>query len=172
MSEEEEMKNKGYNLIEVLVAIALLAWVVLVIAGLFIYGQRGIYSGKQQTKAVALGQKIYEDINSLEFANKYKIFQAQQGQTTKTTRYETTTSNPFDQVNESVLYNIFETWKNGMKDLTENCAITCTLTPKNPVTGTTAAFGNCLFIQFDLTIEWTQIQRLRRINLSFTFGGG
>lgn len=166
------MKNKGYNLIEVLVAIALLAWVVLVIAGLFIWGQRGIYSGKQQTKAVALGQKIYEDLNSLEFTNKYKMFQAAAGNSTKTTTYETTTANPFNSETEPVIYNIFNTWIDGMKDLSENTTITCTLTPKRPKSGGTATFGNCLFVQFDLTINWTQVQRLRRINLSFTFGGG
>lgn len=166
------MKRKGYNLIEVLVAIALLAWVVLVVAGLFIWGQRGIYSGKQQTKAVALGQKIYEDLNSLEFPNKYAIFQATDGQSSKTITYKTTSANPFSDTNQPVLFAIFNTWINSLKDLSENSKIICTLTPKRPKSGTTATFGNCLFIQYDLIIEWTQLQRTRRVNLSFTFGGG
>jgi len=166
------MKNKGYNLIEVLVAIALLAWVVLVIAGLFIWGQRGIYSGKQQTKAVALGQKIYEDLNSLEFPKKYEIFQATAGNTTITTTYTTSSANPFSQTNQPILFNIFNSWVNSMKELSENSKIICTLTPQRAKDGGTPTFGNCLFIQFDLTVEWTQVQRKRRINLSFTFGGG
>ncbi|MEJ5165610.1 MAG: prepilin-type N-terminal cleavage/methylation domain-containing protein [Thermoanaerobaculia bacterium] len=166
------MNKKGYNLIEVLVAIALLAWVVLVVAGLFIWGQRGIYSGKQQTKAVALGQKIYEDLNSLEFPNKYAIFQATDGQSSITTTYDTSSTNPFSQTDQPVLFSIFNTWINSLKDLSENSKIICTLTPKRSKDGGTPTFGNCLFIQFDLTIEWTQLQRTRRVNLSFTFGGG
>lgn len=166
------MNKRGYNLIEVLVAIALLAWVVLVVAGLFIWGQRGIYSGKQQTKAVALGQKIYEDLNSLEFPNKYAIFQAQPSNSTKTTIYDTSSSNPFSQTDQPIIFNIFNSWINSLKDLSENSKIICTLTPKRSKNAGSPTFGNCLFIQFDLTIEWTQLQRTRRINLSFTFGGG
>jgi len=35
------MKHRGYSLVEVIIAIALLAWVSLAISGLFIYGPRG-----------------------------------------------------------------------------------------------------------------------------------
>ncbi len=166
------MKDKGYNLIEVLVAIALLAWVILVIAGLFIWGQRGIYSGKQQTKAVALGQKIYEDISSLTFEYKYEIFQATPNDTTKTITYTTSTTNPFSEADQPVLFNVFNSWIQSMKELSENSQIICTLTPKQQKEAGTLSFGNCLFIQFDLTIQWTQLQRVRKVNLSFTFGGG
>lgn len=56
------MKEKGYNLVEVIIAVALLAWVLLVIAGMFIYGQHGVQSGNLQTKAVALDQMVLEDL--------------------------------------------------------------------------------------------------------------
>jgi len=105
------MKNKGYNLIDVLVAIALLAWVVFVIAGLLTYAQREIYSGKQQTKAVALGQKIYEDLAKLEKEQKYKIFKISDSATSPAT-IDILPSDPnrHDQNQEPVLYNTFQGW--------------------------------------------------------------
>ncbi len=166
------MKNKGYNLIEVLVAMALLAWVVLVVAGLFIYGQKGVYSGKQQTKAVAFGQKIYEDLASLSFDNKYKIFQGTAGDSSKKTTYSTETTNPFSESTEPMLFNVLNSWKKGLEDLSPNSYIECTVTAQRPKSGGTATFDNCLFLQFDLKVFWTEVKRLRRVELSFTFGGG
>ncbi len=166
------MKNKGYNLIEVLVAMALLAWVVLVVAGLFIYGQKGVYSGKQQTKAVAFGQKIYEDLASLSFENKYKIFQGTAGNSSIKTTYSTDTENPFSESTEPMLFNIFNSWKRGLEGLSPNAYIECTITAKKPKSGVNATFDNCLFLQFDLLVFWTEVKRLRRAELSFTFGGG
>jgi prepilin-type N-terminal cleavage/methylation domain-containing protein len=55
-------RERGYNLIEVLIATALLAMVLLSIISLFYLGQRTVYSGKQMTKAVAVASRIAEDL--------------------------------------------------------------------------------------------------------------
>lgn len=166
------MKRNGYNLIEVLIAITLLAWVVLVIAGLFIHGQRGIYSGKQQTKAVALGQKIYEDIASLIKDDKYKIFLGQPNDTNRTTTYTTSSTNPFNYSENPVLFNVYEDWISRLKDLSENAYITCTLTGlRSKTQGGTPTFNNCIFLRYELRIGWTQVQRERHVDFSFVFGG-
>lgn len=58
--------ERGYNLIEVLIAMAMLGVVVLVIASLFVMGRKNVYSGKQMTVAVSIATRVMEDLSSLE----------------------------------------------------------------------------------------------------------
>lgn len=58
-------RQLGYNLVEVLIATALLGVVVLSISTLFVMGRRNIYSGKQTTAAVAVGTRVMEDLSTL-----------------------------------------------------------------------------------------------------------
>lgn len=57
--------ESGYNLVEVLIAMAILATVLISIAGLFLMGRRNVYSGKQMTRAVAVGTQMMEDMAAL-----------------------------------------------------------------------------------------------------------
>lgn len=57
--------QRGYSLIEVLIAIAILGTVIIGILTLFILGQRNVYSGKQMTHAVSTGTRVIEDLNTL-----------------------------------------------------------------------------------------------------------
>ncbi len=54
--------EKGYNLIEVLVATALLGVVILSIVTLFFIGKRNVYSGKQMTAANSVATRVLEDL--------------------------------------------------------------------------------------------------------------
>jgi prepilin-type N-terminal cleavage/methylation domain-containing protein len=58
-------ERNGYSLIEVLVAIAITSVVLLTVITLFYMGRRNIYSGKQQTAAVAVGTQILEDFSTM-----------------------------------------------------------------------------------------------------------
>ena len=65
---EESMMRKeqsGYSLIEVLIAIAITSVVLLTVITLFYMGRRNVYSGKQQTLAVATGTQILEDLSTM-----------------------------------------------------------------------------------------------------------
>jgi prepilin-type N-terminal cleavage/methylation domain-containing protein len=57
--------RSGYSLIEVLVAIAITSIVLLTVITLFYMGRRNIYSGKQQTVAVATATQILEDFSTM-----------------------------------------------------------------------------------------------------------
>ena len=57
--------NRGYSLIEILIAIAILGSVIISILTLFVLGQKNIYSGKQMTYAVSSGTRVMEDLNTL-----------------------------------------------------------------------------------------------------------
>lgn len=58
-------RQSGYNLIEVLLAMAMLGVVVISVFTLFFIGRRNVYSGKQTSQAVALGTQILEDLAPL-----------------------------------------------------------------------------------------------------------
>lgn len=55
----------GYNLVEVLIAMALLGTVVMSISTLFYMGRRNVYSGKQQTKVSAVATRVLEDLSAM-----------------------------------------------------------------------------------------------------------
>ena len=55
----------GFNLVEVIVAVAVLGVVAITIFTLFVMGRRNIYSGKQASQAVAIGTQVLEDLAPL-----------------------------------------------------------------------------------------------------------
>jgi prepilin-type N-terminal cleavage/methylation domain-containing protein len=57
--------ERGYNLVEVLVAVALTGVVVLTILTLFFMGRRNVYSGKQLSAANAVTTRVLEDLTSM-----------------------------------------------------------------------------------------------------------
>lgn len=61
----ERATERGYNLVEVLIAMAILSTVLIAIAGLFLMGRKNVYSGKQMTRAVAVATQMLEDMSSL-----------------------------------------------------------------------------------------------------------
>ena len=162
------MKRKGYNLIEVLIAMALLSWVVLVIVGLFTYGQRGVYSGKTQTRAVAVCQKVYEDLRNMpSYAMKFQMFGAANGDASKSTTYTPTSSNPFTA--GEVLHTTLEAWKAALEDLSSSSSMTTVLTPVMKVdTSAALAIGNSYFIHYRVQVNWSEGLRTRHVTVDFS----
>ena len=64
----------GYNLIEVLVAIAILGVVLLSVVTLFFLGRGNVQSGKQMSAAVAVGTQISEDLAEMTVNQIYANF--------------------------------------------------------------------------------------------------
>ena len=61
----------GYNLVEVLIAMALLGVVAITIFTLFVMGRKNVYSGKQASQAVSIATQVLEDLAPL---NKQMIY--------------------------------------------------------------------------------------------------
>jgi prepilin-type N-terminal cleavage/methylation domain-containing protein len=57
--------ERGFNLIEVIVAMGLLGTVLVAIMTLFFWGRQHVYAGRQLTKANALGTRVLEDMSPL-----------------------------------------------------------------------------------------------------------
>ena len=58
-------RQDGYSLIEVLIAIAITAVVLLTVITMFYMGRRNVYSGKEMTAASAVGTRILEDMSTM-----------------------------------------------------------------------------------------------------------
>ena len=61
-SPERARRQAGYNLVEVLVAMAVLGVILLSIVTLFFIGRRNVHSGKQLTAANAIATRVLEDL--------------------------------------------------------------------------------------------------------------
>ena len=66
--------QRGFNLVEVLVAMAITAVVIISVATLFVMGRRNVYAGKQVTAAVAVATRITEDLSHMTHGEVYDKF--------------------------------------------------------------------------------------------------
>ncbi len=62
-------RERGYNLIELLIAMALLGTILLSVITLFFFGRRNVYSGKQLTRATSVTTQVLEDLQPLNVPN-------------------------------------------------------------------------------------------------------
>jgi len=58
-------RQRGYSLVEVLIAMAITSVVLLTVVTLFYMGRRNVYSGKQMTYAVSVGTRVLEDLSTM-----------------------------------------------------------------------------------------------------------
>lgn len=66
--------ERGFSLIEVIVALGLMAGVLIAIAGLFVLGGRSVKSGRTSSEALALGREIVEEMNAWGYAQLWGNF--------------------------------------------------------------------------------------------------
>src|SRR5437763_7469209 len=66
-----KQSQRGFNLVEVLVAMAITAVVIISVATLFVMGRRNVYAGKQVTAAVAVATRITEDLSPMTHSEVY-----------------------------------------------------------------------------------------------------
>ena len=71
--------ERGYNLVEVLIAMGILGSVLLGIFSLFVMGRKNVYSGKQMTRAVAVGTRVMEDLSVLTRGDVQRAFRLATG---------------------------------------------------------------------------------------------
>src|SRR5512140_867268 len=67
-------QQRGYNLVEVLIAMAVLGMVLLSIISLFVLGRKNVYSGKQMTRAAAIMTRVVEDLSVMPEAQVFTNF--------------------------------------------------------------------------------------------------
>jgi len=180
--------QRGYNLMEVMIAIALLGVVMISIMALFVAGRKNVYSGKQMTNAVAIGTRVLEDLAPL---NKQDIFNglfaipltsAGYGSTVKlgtppvtytncrirstdATVGSPTASDVSTQASGTNPPDMLTKWKDQMGTNLANGSVTLIMVPMNDPTNTPAQFGTASVLQIRILIQWDEGQRRRQLIL-------
>lgn len=143
--------DKGFNLVEVIIAIALLAGVLLSIAGLFTYGGRFVKSGKEMTEALSIAQDINEELEKLSYRQLYDEFGCS----------STATSCSADSINNSYA----QQWQPEIDEKLYEGKATITL---DPVGGATSPpqFATARGIRIIVLVEWKENDRPREVKLA------
>ncbi|HUP62171.1 MAG TPA: prepilin-type N-terminal cleavage/methylation domain-containing protein [Thermoanaerobaculia bacterium] len=74
MSTSAHRGERGFNLIEVLIAMAMLSTVLLAVVTLFFMGRRNVYSGRQMTRATSVVVNAGEDLSALTAREIFEAF--------------------------------------------------------------------------------------------------
>ncbi len=140
--------QRGFSLIEVVIAIGVLATVLLSICSMFILGGRQVKSGKTMTEATALAHDLMETFDKLSYTGLYTTFGAVAADTTKSV---TTTG----------ITNPTTPWRTEVERKLDNGVATTRL---DPVGGTN--FGNAIGIKMTVTVAWNELGRPQSVTLS------
>lgn len=70
----EARKEGGFSLVELVIAIGLLAGVMLAIAGMFSFAGKQVKSGRTSSEALAVGRQILEEMNGWAYRQTYENF--------------------------------------------------------------------------------------------------
>ncbi|MEW5806004.1 MAG: prepilin-type N-terminal cleavage/methylation domain-containing protein [Acidobacteriota bacterium] len=143
--------HRGFNLIEVMIALALLAGVLVSIAGLFTYGARFVKSGREMTEALSIAQDILEELDNLSYHQLYTEFGCSESATSCIADTET---NSYAQH-----------WQAGIESKLNDGMATITL---EPIGGTASppTFSSARGIRITVLVEWNENLRHRELELA------
>lgn len=71
---QEHRSERGFSLVEVVIALGLMAGVLISVAGLFVLGGRSVNSGRNSSEALAVGRQIVEEMNGWGFRQTYGLY--------------------------------------------------------------------------------------------------
>ena len=166
--------ERGYNLVEVLIAMALMGTVLMSIMGLFYFGRRNVYSGKEMTEAVAVATHVREDLSAMTKAAALAAFGLGAATTgTTNTVAGQTFSNSFVRTTTSISAttdptgNYLTKWQNEMVNDSkfQNGVVTLVLIPdKDPLHGT-AQLKDASVVRIRVFVTWGEAVRTRQVVL-------
>ncbi|MCI0568668.1 MAG: hypothetical protein L0Z52_10880 [Acidobacteria bacterium] len=141
----------GFSLIEVTLALGLLATVLISIASLFIIGGKQVHQGKSVTSATAVGQTIMERIDQLPYIQTYGYF----GGTDTSTLLAVSTTNASNNANQ---------WQSEIQSrLSPNAFAVIQVTPLG--SASPLNMGSASALQVRVTVFWTELGRPRNVLL-------
>ncbi len=178
----------GYNLVEVLLAMAMLGVVSLSIFTLFFMGRRNVYSGKQTSQAIAIGTQVIEDLQPLNRQMLYNgafgiagtatggaftIPAAQTGGVTyaytnsniRSTNAAFIASPPADIATENTPPGLLARWTALLGTKLTNGSVTVVLTPDKDPTNTPAQYGTAQLLRVRVFVRWLESGRRREVVL-------
>jgi prepilin-type N-terminal cleavage/methylation domain-containing protein len=184
MRRTDKQSSAGFNLVEVLIAVAILGVVAISIFTLFVMGRRNIYSGKQTSQAIAVGTQVLEDLAPLNkemvYAGAFGIADADVGENftlprvsglaamsftnsqIRSTNATILSSAPANISTENTPPGLITRWAGllGTK-LGTGSSVTVVLTPDQDLTNTPARFGTSQLLRIRVIVRWSETNRPR-----------
>ena len=143
-------RESGFSLVEVILAIGILAGLMLSIASMFILGGRQVKTGKTITQATALAQDLMEEFDKESFTALYTRLGAGAGDSTRTV-LSTTTGSPI------------AGWQTEVARKLDNGVATVTI---DAVGNGTPNFGTAAGIRVTVNIGWNELGRPQNVRMS------
>lgn len=174
---QNSRSQRGFNLIEVLIAMALLSVVLLSIFTLFVMGRKNVYSGKQLTQANAIGRNVLEDLSSMTLSDLRTAFGISGTATLGAVDVDTTTSLPDETYTNAILRTTntisgttdprgyLQTWLNQITTQRKlaNGQVAIVFRPRKPnPTSATLTAGNATVMQIRVIVRWSESGRIRQ----------
>lgn len=183
-------RQAGYNLVEVLLAMAMLGVVTISIFTLFFMGRRNVYSGKQTSQAIAVGTQVLEDLQPL---NRQMLYNgafaiaatsagdaftipaiAPGGQSYAYTNSKIRSTNatliaspptPADIATENPTPGLLARWTALLGTKLTNPSVTLVLTPDRDLVNSPAQFGTAQLLRARVFVRWQENNRQREVVL-------
>ena len=166
-------RERGYNLVEVLLAMALLGTVIVSIMALFFMGQRNVYSGKQMTQAAAIATHVLEDINGM---NKSQMLAAfglgTSGAGSSNTVYGQTFANSFIRTTTSISSTtdpkgLLASWNNEIvnNNKFQEGKVTLVMVPFADGTNNPAQMATADMLRCRVFVTWKEASRQRMVTV-------
>jgi prepilin-type N-terminal cleavage/methylation domain-containing protein len=182
----EKRDQRGFNLIEVIIAMAMLGTVLLSVVTLFVAGRTNVYGGKTMSQGVAIGTHVMEDLSSLSLADVQRVFGVANGAAIGNVDVDPNIVHPTDLYTASLLRttrNISETtdpsgymqrWLDEINNDNKmgNAFVAVVLTPMNNDPAITAKnalavapFGDATVMRVRTIVRWQEGLRWREVVL-------
>ena len=147
--------ERGFSLVELIIALGLLAGVMLTIAGMFSLAGKQVKSGRTSSEALAVGKQILEEMNGWAYRQTYELFGlngAANAYTVDTRTNGSSYTNNWQSILTSKL-------GNGSYAIIQLNSLSASGTPPNMNDPTAKNF------RVTVTVHWTEITRPRALSV-------
>lgn len=181
-------RQGGYNLVEVLLAMAMLGVVTISVFTLFYMGRRNVFSGKQTSQAIAIATQVVEDMQLLNRQMLYNgafgiggtssggaftIPAAQTGglsytyanSSIRSTDPNFIASPPADIATENNPPGLLAKWAGLLGTKLQNGSVTLVLTPDKDPTNTPPQYATAQLVRVRVFVRWQEASRTREVVL-------
>ena len=173
--------ERGFNLVEVLIAMALLGTVMITIMTLFFMGRNNVYSGKQTSIAVSIATHAMEDLSGRSKLDVLNAFKASGG-ALGTVDIDTTTALATDSYTNSIMRvstkaddvdvtkndpkGLLKKWSDEAKSRLNRSFVAVVMTPSTPFPVASAlTTATATMMRVRVIVRWNEGQRRREVIL-------
>ena len=174
--------ERGFNLVEVLIAIALLGTVLMTILTLFYMGRRNVYSGKQTSVAVSIASHAMEDLSARSKLDVLTAFNANAAALQDDLDIDSTANMATDVYDGSIMRlstnaddvdvtkndprGLLKKWSTEASARLGGSLVAVVLTPQKPYpVGDPLTAANATAMRVRILVRWSEGQRRREVIL-------